>query len=355
MHAFIRSSAQLSPQHPTFEQLCQSPLFFETNSLHCIEPVYRELINPLQLRRMPRILKMGLGAAALCLQKDSQQPESIVVGTGLGCVDDLDKYLRSIIDEQEQTLSPISFINSTTNNVASQIAMTHKNHGYNTTYCHRTLSFELSLIDALMLINEQQSERVLVGAIDENIENNRLFYEHCGRLRMGAFSSKNMLSNPASGTLVGEGASFFMLGNKPQYSGDVLLRSVDIRYGELNETELNNWMVQLLSQAGLSLLEVNVLVTGQNGDATNDLLYRGISDIFKQSAAIAAYKHLCGDYFTASGFGLWLTSEMLKHQLIPGFVQIGGKTPEKLSTALIYDCWQGKEHSLMLLQQYKPN
>ena len=70
--------------------------------------------------------------------------------TGLGCLEDTEKFLSSIYTNEEKLLNPTPFIQSTHNTVAGAIALAIKCHGYNATYTHRGFSFESALEDALI-------------------------------------------------------------------------------------------------------------------------------------------------------------------------------------------------------------
>jgi 3-oxoacyl-[acyl-carrier-protein] synthase II len=143
MAAFISSSACISPQNTSNSVgFPEEIVKYSSNILQCIEPNYRDYINPLQLRRMSKVLKMGLGTAMSCLKRNNMNdPDAIIVGTGLGCSEDLEKFLTSYIDSNELVLSPTPFIQSTHNMVAAQIAVMLKNHVSNLTYFHRGFSF----------------------------------------------------------------------------------------------------------------------------------------------------------------------------------------------------------------------
>jgi len=169
MQAYITSIGNISPQNTLEGDYFPDELVGqESNCLACIEPDYRNLINPIQLRRMPRILKMGLASSQTCIKRSPvENPDAIIVGTGLGCLENLEKFLYSVLNDNEHILSVLPFINSTHNAVAAQIAMLLKNNNYNVTYCHRGFSFESALSDALMLIRENEANHVLVGGIDE--------------------------------------------------------------------------------------------------------------------------------------------------------------------------------------------
>ena len=92
-------------------------------------------------------------------------PDAVIAGTGLGCLEDTEKFLGSIYTLQEHLLNPTPFINSTHNTIAGAIALAIKCHGYNATYTHRGFSFESALLDALMLASENPEAAILAGCI----------------------------------------------------------------------------------------------------------------------------------------------------------------------------------------------
>src|ERR1044071_5894076 len=67
-----------------------------------IHPAYKELIHSDMLRRMSEILRMSVSCAMDCLhQAELKQPDAIIVGTGLGCLFDTEKFLTNIITIQQ--------------------------------------------------------------------------------------------------------------------------------------------------------------------------------------------------------------------------------------------------------------
>lgn len=133
---------------------------------------YKKYIDANILRRMSRILRMGVACAKECLKKDDEltsfiQPEAIIVGTGLGCLSDTEKFLNTYLTV-EGMLPPTSFIQSTHNTIAGQISLSLGNHAYNMTHTQNSLSFEHSLLDSILTLEEGKKE-VLVGGVDEQI------------------------------------------------------------------------------------------------------------------------------------------------------------------------------------------
>ncbi len=125
--------------------------------------------NAMIRRRMSRIVKDGVIAAASAME--GMTPDAILTATAYGCLADSEKFLRSVIESDEELLPPTPFIQSTFNTVGAAIALLGENHCYNMTYTHGGGSFESALLDATMLLNEWGDEgakrQILVGAVDE--------------------------------------------------------------------------------------------------------------------------------------------------------------------------------------------
>lgn len=130
----------------------------------------KELIpNPVVRRRMSTIVKYGVAVGMECINEvGSENVDAIITATGLGCLADSEKFLKIIIENNEDLLNPTPFIQSTFNTVGGQIALLCENHSYNMTYTHRGSSLESALLDAILLIENDEAKNVLVGAFDFN-------------------------------------------------------------------------------------------------------------------------------------------------------------------------------------------
>jgi 3-oxoacyl-(acyl-carrier-protein) synthase len=328
MQAYLTSIGLISPQR-TFEndfscglQTAGAPI------LPAIEPNYKKLINPVQLRRMSRILKLGLGAAQLCINNaGGLQPDAIVVGTGLACVNDLEIFLKSIIKTGEQSLSTIPFINSLHNTVAAQIARTLKIQTYNNTHCHRGASFENALLDALMLLNEKEYKHVLAGGIDE-------FSMHYYNLQ------ENRVT-------IGEGAGFFLLSSVPAAETCAKISAVGTFY---NPEE--NFISHFLDAQQTPVHHLDAVVLGTNGNPNDDAVYQRLIDhFFSPDSRIISYKHLCGEYHTSSAFALALAAHALATGAFPAPAVVRPGKSGKLQKILLYNHFQNCNHTLMLAEK----
>ena len=129
---------------------------------------YSRYLPPMKARRMGRLLKRALVTALKAMEVSGiEKPDAILNGTAMGCMEHTLQLLNALAAEGESASMPTAFMQSTHNTVASQIAIFTGNHGYNTTYAHRTVSFELALQDAFLRLRAGLVRNALVCANDE--------------------------------------------------------------------------------------------------------------------------------------------------------------------------------------------
>lgn len=322
-----------------------------SNRLVCVEPEYRNLINPLQLRRMPRILKMGLASSLLCINRAGGiSPDGIIVGTGLGCIDNLEKFLMDVIDNEEHVTSVLPFINSTHNAVAAQISLMLKNHNYNTTYCHRGFSFESAVQDALMLIHENKAANVLVGGIDECTDDFMLLHSYLDDWKQPV-NNLELLDEKSNGTIAGEGSCFFMLSADSSQEGAVIegVRTFLTPENAPAQT-VEHEIILFLRDTGVPANEIDGVLFGLNGDVRYDSNYEELMAGFLKNKTHMYYKHLCGEYYTSSAFALWVGSLILEDGQIPEVIKLNSSNKKDVKNILIYNQVKNSEHSLIYLR-----
>ncbi|HCN84222.1 MAG TPA: beta-ketoacyl synthase, partial [Sphingobacteriaceae bacterium] len=214
---YIRSSACISPQK-TFGNvsfLTEAVEYNETR-LRAIEPDYMAFIDPKLIRRMSHIIKMGVAAAQECLNKsNTKMPGAIIAGTAYGCLEDTVSFLTRMIELNEELLPPTAFIQSTHNTVAAQIALMLKCHQYNNTFVHKGISFESALLDAILLLKENEADNILVGGTDEMTDASFTILSRLGLYKRWPLSNLSLFETSSKGTIGGEGAVFFLLTDKP--------------------------------------------------------------------------------------------------------------------------------------------
>jgi 3-oxoacyl-[acyl-carrier-protein] synthase II len=353
MEAYIRSASIISAQK-TFDtpEFLTDIVEYNSNYLHCIEPSYKEFLNPIMARRMARIIKMSMAAAATCLKEAGiEQPDAIITGTALGCLEDTEKFLLAIIENDEQFLTPTSFIQSTHNTVGAQIALQLKCMGYNFTYVHKGFSFESAVLDSLMLLAEGEAKNILVGGHDEMRDK---YYRVCDRIgywKKEPVSTMQLVHSKTSGSIAGEGASFFVLSSEKKSNDYAQLRAVKTLYKPANKAAIENTLTTLLAEKNLIPADIDIVIYGINGDNRFDSIYHQLmSDYFKNSTS-AYFKHLCGEYQTASGFAVWAAAKAIKTQSLPKAMIIDEPKHKAIKHILIYNTFLGTDHSVFLLSQ----
>ncbi len=354
MEAFINGIGIISPQK-TFDTTDFLSEVIEHNSkcLACVEPSYKEFLNPTLARRMARIIKMSIAASSVCF-KDAkvEMPDAIMTGTALGCLEDTEKFLLAIIENDEQFLTPTSFIQSTHNTVSAQIALQLKCMNYNFTYVHKGFSFESAVLDALMTLAEGEAKNILVGGHDEMTDK---YYRVCDRIGYwkaeDSVPTMELINSKTSGSIGGEGASFFILSNAKSDSSYAKLLGVKNIYKPESNQEVEIKITELLTANSLTANDIDVVVYGNNGDGRFDKTYTHLQNNLLKNSTATYFKHLCGEYQTAGSFALWLAAKVLKTQTIPSAILMGENKSKSIKHLLIYNTFLDVDHSVYLLSQ----
>jgi 3-oxoacyl-[acyl-carrier-protein] synthase II len=346
---FIRGIGNISPQKTwSDDSLLADPLTYAGDRLTCHEPEYPKYIDPKQLRRMSRIIKMGVAAGSMALkQAGVSVPNGIITGTSYGCLEDTGIFLSKMIENKEHALNPTPFIQSTHNTIGSQIALLLQCQGYNQTYTQGAFSFENALLDAVLELKETPGQSLLVGGVDETTNVSHTLLKRFGIYRAGSDSSLNLFRSQASGTLHGEGAVYVVLSGEKSEQAKVCLNGVTTFYKPSDDT-LRKGIQHFLESNGLQSSDIDLILLGKCGDQRLDAEAEKISSSLFSSAATGVFKHLCGEYPTASSFAFWLGAKIMEENHIPEIV-VTRKKNGPIKRTLIYNPYFGTHHSLILL------
>ena len=252
------------------------------NRLACIEPDYKGLIDAKALRRMSRIIRMGVAAAQSCLvEANLPMPDAIVTGTGYGCLEDTGVFLANMITRKEEALQPATFIQSTHNTVGAQIALIMQCTGYNNTFVHRGFSFENAVLDAILLLQEGEATTVLAGGVDELTDASFAILSRFGLYRHA---------------LAGEGAAFFALASRPTVHDYAKLEGMVTFYKPESREEIVREIREFLQEQAVDPASVDLVI--------GDEILPGIPT--------QPYKTQCGEYPTSTAYALWLAARLIK-------------------------------------------
>jgi 3-oxoacyl-(acyl-carrier-protein) synthase len=293
---------------------------------------------------------MGVAAAMECLQEAGVKvPDAIVTGTAYGCLEDTNSFLSKMVEFNEELLTPTSFIQSTHNTIGAQIGLMLKCNNYNNAFVHRGFSFESALLDGMMLLKENDAANVLVGAIDEITNSSHTILNRMGLYKQGPVSNLDIYNENAKGTIAGEGAAFFLLANEPSSTDYAKLDGLYTFYKPDGIAEIEHQIVSFLEKHSVSLPDIDLIITGKNGDAGEDKIYEQLAQTVFNTKDTINYKHLCGEYPTSAAFAMWLAAATIKSGEVPAALNYTGSAEKKISRILIYNHYQGKHHSLSLL------
>ncbi len=304
----------------------QSRPDYYTDRLLSMEPDYSTYITPMQLRRMSKAVRMGIGAARICMQHSGvSQPDAISVGTAFGCLYDTEMFLSKMVDQEEQMLTPTAFIQSTHNTVAGQIALLTGCHGHNLTYVHRGHSFEHAMLNAQLYLNDHPGHTMLAGAVEELTPVSTEVLQYAGVYRKELSVFKSALTGAQDGGIAGEGASFFLVSNEQKHPADLKLKSI-VTFTAGNADAAYERLIQRFSTLGLVSDQVDLVLMGMSGDRYYAPFYDQVQNQFFPAAGLACFKHLSGEYPVAGAFGLGLLVHCLEKGL-PDFVY--NRLPER--------------------------
>jgi hypothetical protein len=299
---YFNASSTISYQ-PTFRNKGFSAVLSELKPASgLIAPDFSAFIPAMDRRRMSNVLKMSIACSMDCLEQAGiSQPDAIIVGTSMGCCVHTKNFLDKILSADEGPLSPTSFIVSTHNTIAGQISLLLKNHGYNMTHTQNSLSFEQSLIDSMLCINDGCSN-ILVGGADE-VENT--IYDMKARL------------NDENIQLTG-GASFFILSNEKVNHTSVHLADA----GSFGLTDDPSEMIWgFLDANNLPAKKIDlVLYANCDQKKTEEL------KIMFGRNKISDYQKLSGTYFTNPAFAMHYGIDLLTRENHP----VSGKGVNKV-------------------------
>ena len=319
------------------------------NVLPVKTPVYKDFIPPAAIRRMAKGVKNGIVAANLAMKEANvENLAAIITGTGMGCIEDSDKFLKALLDNNEEFLTPTSFIQSTHNTVGSQIALGIQCKAYNFTYVNAAVSFESALLDAKMQFEANEVAAILVGGVDEMSDYTSKLFQLAGIIKPESEAPFDVLNARTKGTVYSEGATFFVLENvkKPNTYAEIV--DIDM-VNVLAVDEIQNRVKDFLKTNNLESKDIDAVVLGYNGDVEYDVYYDNVSETIFKNTPQVCYKHLSGEYNTASAFGLWIGSKIVKNQTIPDILKANKMNKSEYKTILLYNQFKGIDHSFTLL------
>ena len=308
---YIKSATQISAQQPLSEDWMTEPQTLEGSYVRSQDPSFREWLNPMESRRLGKLLKRALVTATEAMTKagvsadgdlqsadgdlqSPSEPDAVITGTGLGCIENTELLLNQMCREGDDTLKPTNFMQSTHNTISSLIAINSHCHGYNSTYSHKAISFDSALLDAFLQLRLGDIKSALVTGNDEMTPSYFTILQRAGYLGQPGqvpateASVAMMLSSEADGALCE-------------------LQDIQLTYGTDQPTDL---------------LTPDAILIGTNGCEANDRIYDTLCSRF--AVPLLHYKHLFGEGYCSSALGVYAAAHILHKGKAPAFMRCDG-------------------------------
>src|SRR5688572_25927780 len=268
---FINGVGIITPQKTFDPEVFLSEISqYDKNVLTCILPDFKAYINPIQMRRLSRMLRIGLSTAIICLRNSKiTLPDGIITATGYGFLDETAKFLRELLDQKEKQLTPTYFMQGTSNALAGLVALTIKCMGYNNTYASKGIAFENAMTDAMMQLNGNASLNLLIGSYDEDAEIQYNASVRASHFKTEFVNNLSLFDTSTRGTIQGEGSAFFMLSGKSSASTLCLMSDMDVVY-KPEGTELQDALGNFLATNRLNPDDIDLIINGVSGDVRHD-------------------------------------------------------------------------------------
>ena len=282
MKVYIKTATQISMQQPLSEEWITAPVEHTEPYVRSLDPNFRDWLNPLESRRMGKIMRRALVTAQKVMRDSGiQQPDAVITGTGLGCIENTELFLDQLCREGEEMLKPTYFMQSTHNTISSLISIHDHLHGYNTTYSHKSVSFDSAFLDAYTQLQLGDIHTALVTGNDEMTPTYFSILQRAG-----------YVGQPGQ-VAAGEASVAMMLTTDPT---DALC--------EVEEVRMSVKDLQLPSSP------VDLLVLGTNGVPQNDSLYQKVAQQLPEVETFE-YKRLFGESYTVSGIGVYAAAHLI--------------------------------------------
>lgn len=341
MGIYINSIAQISIQEPLSENWFLNPVYYTADKYNpFVNPDFKPYFSPVAARRFDNLLKCtvvtaknAVESAGTALEKGAESLQGIILGTGLGITEMTEKFLTSMIENQEEYLQPTAFTNSTYNTLCTLIAQTLKCHGYNTTYSHTGISFDTALLDGILQLKNNNLSNVMVCGGDYITERFFTLLQKMGFLKSavtGQVSLSMILSKTKS-----ENAYCRVL------DGDIVRCSS-------NDT-LADTFNRLLERNGLTAEQIDATVV--NATAPDCMPVKELNGTCLGNRPMLWYKHIFGESHSANAFGIYVAAACLKNRTVPAHLLYSTTDSSAINPRIIavYNN-DNRQHSIYLLQ-----
>ncbi len=313
MRLYLRSSAVISPQERADRP---QPLTGDDN-VRAHEPDYGTYIARSSLRRMDRASRFGL-YAAYAATDELVRPEldGIVMGIGQSFSGSDAKMLRTLKQHDEGMSNPTTFMNSLLSTAGGHVALQFGCSGYNNTFTQRGFTFESALLDVVGRLAENPGEQYLVTGVDSYCDDYPLLADTYGHVSAAMKIRRQ----------VGEGAAAFVVTARPHPDDLAYIEKL----GTCFLAHGNAPLLRALREAIPVGESPDLVLSGRPRLGEASATYDAVYGALPRGVPVVHYKEFCGEYMTASAYGLHLAGGLLA-----GETQLPDPGPPPRSVLLI--------------------
>ena len=189
----------------------------------------------------------------------------------------------------------------------------------------------------------------MVGGHDEMTTEYFKMLGKIGYWKNGDISPDALRNSDTPGSLSGSCSLNMLLADKSNQDTLCKIVGIDMLY-EPSVDELCAAAGHLLEKAGIAAGDLSAIVLGLSGDRDNDRVYLDFRKALCPDTPAVWYKHIFGESFCASAFGVLVGATCLHERTIPAHLLY---QPEMETTApkfiLVHNHFHNKDHSLILL------
>jgi len=260
------------------------------------------LLTPNQRRRLSRLQQMALITARKSHAPDAAQRVAVMIGTGLGCLEDAGAFIENLITKDEREPMPSRFPNSVHNSPAGQVAIDQAAQAMNSAPTVGEITFECALWQGISQLSIDEADCALVGAADEVDK----YLLSIGQ-RWRAWNDE---------IRPGEGAVVASLAPAGKISAP-LARVTAVKLGRyrkpFNAEAEADWIA-----SAVDLSRVDVFLSGARGFQKLEPMYEAVAAALMKRTGKKlehqTYKQLCGEFHSASAFGFSIAVNLAHEQ-----------------------------------------
>jgi hypothetical protein len=197
-----------------------------------------------------------------------------------------------------------------------------------------------------MQLAANKKNTYLLGAVDEISAYNYNIDKLGGWYKDEDIASSGLYDSGTNGSIAGEGAAMFLVNNDPR-DAMVKLEAIQVLHNE-DETFVADQLCSFLAKNLSAGEKIGLLMSGENGDARLSKYYASCENVLGKDVTVARYKHMSGEYHTASVMGIWLACYLSGQETLPAhMIKRSGQHVDH-KKILHYNNVRGSQHSFIL-------